>query len=71
MRRSYSTLTSPCDDGNTCWPSAVFAVDRSIRREELLASLTKERDAVVKAKKEIKAKFDAVDVYLIDFAKVG
>jgi hypothetical protein len=32
-----------------------------IRREELLASLTKEQDSIIKTKKEIKQRFDAVD----------
>ncbi len=41
------------------------------RREALVSQLTKDRDALIKAKKEIKAKFDAVDVYLTDFAKVS
>ena len=40
------------------------------RRETLVAQLTKDRDAIIKAKKEIKVKFDTVDVYLTDFAKV-
>jgi hypothetical protein len=41
------------------------------RREELLASLTKEQDAVIKTKKEIKQRFDAVDTYLNDYSKVS
>ncbi|CAD6586081.1 MAG: hypothetical protein TREMPRED_004325, partial [Tremellales sp. Tagirdzhanova-0007] len=41
------------------------------QREALLAQLTKDRDALIKSKKEIKAKFDAVDVYLTDFAKTS
>lgn len=41
------------------------------RREATVAQLTKEREGLVKAKKEIKQKFDAVDVYLADFAKVS
>lgn len=36
----------------------------------MVAQLTKDRDGLIKAKKEIKARFDAVDVYLTDFAKV-
>jgi hypothetical protein len=41
-----------------------------IRREELLAALTKEQETVIKTKKEMKHKFDAVDTYLNDYAKV-
>lgn len=33
--------------------------------------LTKERDAMVKGKKEIKQRFDAADVYVADYVKVG
>ncbi|EIW71957.1 hypothetical protein TREMEDRAFT_70597 [Tremella mesenterica DSM 1558] len=40
-----------------------------IKLEGQLAQLTRDREAVIKAKKEIKSKFDAVDVYLTDFAK--
>ena len=40
------------------------------RREELLASLTKEQDSIIKTKKEIKQRFDAVDTYLNDYSKV-
>lgn len=40
------------------------------RREELLASLTKEQETIIKTKKEMKHKFDAVDTYLNDYAKV-
>jgi hypothetical protein len=49
------------------------AIVRSLiqRREELLASLTKEQESVIKTKKEIKHRFDAVDTYLGDFAKVS
>ena len=41
------------------------------RREELLASLTKEQDSIIKTKKEIKQRFDAVDTYLSDYSKVS
>jgi len=41
------------------------------RREELLASLTKEQDSIIKTKKEIKQRFDAVDTYLNDYSKVS
>jgi hypothetical protein len=43
----------------------------TIRREELLASLTKEQESVIKTKKEIKYRFDAVDTYLNDYSKVS
>ena len=43
----------------------------TIRREELLASLTKEQDSIIKTKKEIKQRFDAVDTYLNDYSKVS
>ncbi|WVR07622.1 hypothetical protein IAU60_004664 [Kwoniella sp. DSM 27419] len=39
------------------------------RREAQVAQLTKDRDALIKAKKEIKIKFDAVDVHLAGFAR--
>ncbi|ORY33372.1 hypothetical protein BCR39DRAFT_519489 [Naematelia encephala] len=39
------------------------------RREAILAQLIKDRDALVKAKKEIKLKFDAADVHLTNYAK--
>lgn len=38
-------------------------------REGLLADLTKERDSLVRARREVRAKFDAVDVWLADYAK--
>jgi hypothetical protein len=41
------------------------------RREILLSQLIRERDSLVKGKKEIKQKFDAADVYVADFAKVS
>jgi hypothetical protein len=41
------------------------------RREARLEQLTKERDALVKSKKEIKQKYEAADVFVFDFAKVG
>ncbi|KAK4686492.1 hypothetical protein P7C73_g3626, partial [Tremellales sp. Uapishka_1] len=44
-------------------------LDDVLEREALLASLTKERDSLIKAKKEIKLNSDKVDVYLADFAK--
>lgn len=40
-----------------------------IAREEHLADLTKERDSLVRARREVRAKFDAVDVWLADYAK--
>lgn len=40
------------------------------RREAQVAQLTKDRDAYIRAKKEIKIKTDAVDVHLAGFARV-
>lgn len=40
-------------------------------REERLAELTKERDGLVRVRREVQKKFDTVDVYLADFAKVS
>lgn len=40
-----------------------------ISREDEVASLTKERDSLVRARREVRAKFDAVDVWLADYAK--
>lgn len=40
-------------------------------REKRLEALSKEQEGLIKSKKEIKHKFDAVDTYLSDFAKVG
>ena len=42
-----------------------------LRREEELAALIKEQEGVIKTKKEMKNKFDAVDTYLNDYAKVS
>ncbi|OCF38065.1 hypothetical protein I316_00289 [Kwoniella heveanensis BCC8398] len=39
------------------------------KREVLVAQLTQDRDALIKAKKEIKIKFDAVDVHLAGFTR--
>ncbi|KAK8853280.1 hypothetical protein IAR55_003984 [Kwoniella newhampshirensis] len=39
------------------------------KREAHLAQLTKDRDSLIRAKKEIKIKFDAVDVHLTGFAR--
>ncbi|WWD19703.1 hypothetical protein CI109_104167 [Kwoniella shandongensis] len=39
------------------------------KREAHLAQLTKDRDALIRAKKEIKIKFDAVDVHLTGFGR--
>ncbi|ODN94725.1 hypothetical protein L198_04868 [Cryptococcus wingfieldii CBS 7118] len=41
-----------------------------LKREAQVAQITKERDAYIKAKKEIKVKSDAVDVHLAQFARV-
>lgn len=46
-------------------------IDVLIRRETLVAKLTKERDDIIRSKKEIKKKYDAADVYLTDYAKVS
>lgn len=40
-----------------------------IEREQLLAELTRERDALVRARREVRARSDAVDVWLADYAK--
>ncbi|ODN99060.1 hypothetical protein I350_07214 [Cryptococcus amylolentus CBS 6273] len=42
-----------------------------LKREAQVAQITKERDAYIKAKKEIKVKSDAVDVHLAQFARVN
>jgi len=41
-----------------------------LEHEEKLSALTSERDGLVRARREVKAKFDAVDVWLADFTKV-
>lgn len=48
-----------------------LTIDLLIRRETLVAKLTKERDDIIRSKKEIKKKYDAADVYLTDYAKVS
>lgn len=40
------------------------------RREAIIAQLTKDRDALIKSKREIKMKFDAVESYLVDHTRV-
>jgi hypothetical protein len=39
-------------------------------REKQVELLSKQQDGLIKSKKEIKHKFDAIDTYLSDFAKV-
>jgi hypothetical protein len=41
-----------------------------VEHEKQVAALTAERDGIVRSRREVKAKFDAVDVWLSDFAKV-
>lgn len=52
-----------------CWPLSNFYF-LFCRREAQVAQLTKDRDAYIRAKKEIKIKTDAVDVHLAGFARV-
>jgi hypothetical protein len=40
------------------------------RREAIIAQLTRDRDALIKSKREIKMKFDAVESYLVDHTRV-
>lgn len=42
-----------------------------MKQEERLAELTKERDGLVRVRREVQKRFDVVDVYLADFAKVS
>ncbi|WVQ74236.1 hypothetical protein IAR50_003832 [Cryptococcus sp. DSM 104548] len=44
-------------------------LEEILQREARVAQLTKDRDAYIKAKKEIKVKSDAVDVHLAQFAR--
>ncbi len=37
--------------------------------EKIVAQLTRDRDALIRAKKDIKLKFEAVDTYLHDYAR--
>ncbi|WWC91793.1 uncharacterized protein L201_006740 [Kwoniella dendrophila CBS 6074] len=46
-----------------------FELKEIEKREIQVAQLTKERDNLIKTKKEIKMKFDAVDVHLSGFAR--
>lgn len=41
------------------------------RRESIVAQLTKDRDALIRAKKDIKLKFEAVDTYLNDYTRAS
>lgn len=41
------------------------------RREVDVAALTKDRDSLIKAKKEIKLKFDLTETWLTDYARVS
>ncbi|WVF72938.1 hypothetical protein IAT40_007756 [Kwoniella sp. CBS 6097] len=46
-----------------------FELEEITKREALVAQLTQDRDSLIKAKKEIKIKFDAVDVHLAGFTR--
>ncbi|WVO14238.1 hypothetical protein L204_101870 [Cryptococcus depauperatus] len=46
-------------------------LEEILKREAQAAQLTKDRDAYIRAKKEIKMKTDAVDVHLGNFAKTA
>ncbi|RSH91925.1 hypothetical protein EHS25_009295 [Saitozyma podzolica] len=40
------------------------------KREAIIAQLTRDRDALIKSKREIKMKFDAVESYLVDHTRM-
>lgn len=40
------------------------------RREETVTTLTKDRDALIRSKKDIKHKFDSLDTWLHDYQRV-
>ncbi|KAE8539465.1 hypothetical protein D1P53_004566 [Cryptococcus gattii VGV] len=46
-------------------------LEEILKREAQVAQLTKDRDAYIRAKKEIKIKTDAVDVHLAGFARTA
>ncbi|KIR34059.1 hypothetical protein I352_03292 [Cryptococcus deuterogattii MMRL2647] len=73
--QSVLDTLSPKDDEGYEYALTILQLEHELeeilKREAQVAQLTKDRDAYIRAKKEIKIKTDAVDVHLAGFARTA